>query len=538
MWDDIQIQCSDAFEIAEALINKEVKLNLLKSIAAFAPKADLTEDAVWNYCRNHSSFQRYLEIYPDGKYKTEVEEYIWRAAIERNDMNSFMAYLNSYPQGRHAAEVDDNVWEIAKANGSFSAYLHFFSNGKHTDEARGLLVARQIEEDAWTEAEGIDTPESYRGYIELYPQGLHTNEAKKRIAELMQGQKEIIIRALAEDRNAYNLNYIKACGITAEDLRGRITDSNGNVRDEVLKSWNKSAKNLQMGTMPSGIPSGSTEVYFWGVPGSGKTCAMAAILSMANQMGFFEPREGEGLGYMTELSTAFISEPHAPAVYLPTSSAIETTQYLPLTLNEPVEKNRIKEHQLSIVEISGEIFECFALELQHRPFKTDNHKNTYNQLKSYLQSTENPKYHFFILDSQPTLNSNQMAYLQQAALYFRNNKIFNDTTQGISLIVTKTDTLSPNRDEWVNCATKAAGQYFGALVTSLKKIVGPTEYGGLGLSNGDLDVIPLSIGEVFFKSLCLFDPQPASVLVNLLMKYAKADESNSRWNRARGIFRK
>lgn len=538
MWDDIQIQCSDAFEIAEALINKEVNLNQLRSVSAFASKASLTEDAVWDFCKKKSSFQPYLEIYPDGKYKSEVEEFIWRAAIERNDMNSFMAYLNNYPEGVHAEEVDDKVWEIAKANGSISAYLHFFPNGKHANEARGLQAAQQIEEDAWLEAKGFDTPESYRGYIDMYPQGIHTIEAKKRIAELMAGQKEEIIRALTEDRNAYNLNYIKACGITAADLRGKITDSNGNVRDEVLKSWNKSAKNLQMGTMPSSIPAGSTEVYFWGVPGSGKTCAMAAILSMANQMGYFEPREGEGLGYMTELSTAFIPEPHAPAVYLPTSSAIETTQYLPLTLNEPIDKGIIKEHQLSIVEISGEIFECFALELQRRPFKTENHKNTYNQLKSYLQSTENPKYHFFILDSQPALNSNQMAYLQQAALYFKNNKIFNNTTQGISLIVTKVDTLSPNRDQWVSCATQAAKQYFGSLVTSLKRIVGSPEYGGLGLSNGDLDVIPLSIGEVFFKSLCLFDPQPASVLVNLLMKYAKADESNSRWNRAKRIIRR
>lgn len=534
MWDDIQIQCSDAFEIAEALINKEVNLSQLKSVSAFASKAALTEDAVWDYCKKRSSFQPYLEIYPDGKHKSEVEEYIWRAAIERNDMNSFMAYLNSYPQGTHATEVEKKVWEIAKTNGSISAYLHFFSNGKHANEARGIQAAQQIEEEAWQEAKGFDTPESYRGYLDMYSQGIHTIEAKNRIAELMAGQKEEIIRALTEDRNAYNLNYIKACGITASDLRGKITDSNGIVHDEVLKSWNKSAKNLQMGTMPSSIPAGSTEVYFWGVPGSGKTCAMAAILSMANQMGFFEPREGEGLGYMTELSTAFISEPQAPAVYLPTSSAIETTQYLPLTLNEPVDKG-IKEHQLSIVEISGEIFECFALELQNKPFKTENHKNTYNQLKSYLQSTENPKYHFFILDSQPALNSNQMAYLQQAALYFRNKKIFNDTTQGISLIVTKVDTLSPRRDEWVGCATQAAKTYFGSLVTSLKKIVGPDE---LKLSGGELDVIPLSIGEVFFKSLCLFDPQPASVLVNLLMKYAKADESNSRWNRARRIIRK
>lgn len=532
MWDEIRIQCSDAFEIAEALINREINLSQLNSVATFAPKAALVEDAVWEACRNHSSFLRYQEIYPNGGHKTEVEEYIWRAAIEHNDMNRFMAYLDSYPHGVHAEEVDDKVWEIVKTNNAYPAYLHFFPNGKHADEARNLLAAIQRDEEAWAEAKGIDTESSYRRYIENFPRGLHVAEANNRIRELLVGQKESIIRALVEDRNAYSLNYIKACGITADDLRGRITDSKGAVRDEVLRSWNRQQKNLSMGISPKEIPTGSTEVYFWGVPASGKTCAMAAILSMANQAGYYEPREGEGLGYMTDLSTAFIADPGIPAVTLPDRSPVESTQYLPLTLNETV-GNEIKEHKLSIVEISGEIFECFAFELQNRPFKTDKHRETYEQLKSYLENKDNPKYHFFILDSQPAMNSNQMAYLQQAALYFKTRKIFNETTQGISLIVTKSDVLSPNRKEWVECATQCAQKHFPALVTSLKKIVGPPANGGLGLSDGTLKVIPLSIGEVFFKSLCIFDPEPASVLIDLLIEYAKVGESNSWWNRIR-----
>lgn len=534
MWDDMRIQFSSALEIAQGLIDNEVTLSQLRSVAAFAAKADLTEDAVWNTCEATGNYQRYLEIYPNGKNKAKVEEYIWRNAIERNDMNSFMAYKNNYPQGTHVMEVDDKVWEVAKANGSVPAYLHFFPTGNHVEEARSILAARQAEEDAWLDAKSIDTAESYRGYTEKYSRGIHIAEANQRIAELMAGRKKSIVDDLSEDRNAYRLQYLKtALRFTKDDLRGRIKDSNGQIRDDVLKSWDKEQKNLNMGMSPTSIPKGSTEVYFWGVPGSGKTCAMAAILSCARKMGCYVPRTGPGLGYMNQLSTMFISDDNAPAVCLPPATDIGT-QYLPLSLNEVIEgrngKQVIKRHNLSVIEISGEIFECFSCELENRPFRSNEHKETYEKLKLYLQNRDNPKYHFFILDSRPMRNTDQMLFLQNAALYFTDSGIFNSTTQGISLIVTKSDVLSPDRNQWVTCAQNAALTNFPSLVMQLKSIVGDPREGGLGISDGSLDVIPLSIGEVFFQSLCLFDPEPAKVVVKKLIEYSKVAETDD-WKR-------
>lgn len=551
MWDEIQIQCSDAYEIAEALINNEVTLTQLKSVPAFLPKADLTEEAVWDLCNSRKEYQRYLDIYPNGKHGSEVggllrkealekEEQKWQAALQRNDMGGYLEYRSSYPQGTHVPEVDDKVWGVAQQIGSYEAYLTNFPNGNHADEARIKQAEKAMEEEDWQMAKSIDTPESYKGYVDSYPQGLHTAEANQRITELMAGQKESIIRDLVEDRNAYGLNYIKACGITAADLRGKIKDSKGQVRDEVLKSWNKISNNLSMGVTPTEIPEGSTEVYFWGVPGSGKTCAMAAILSRARQMGCYEPRIAPGTGYMNDLSSMFISEPNIPAICLPSGSRTDTTQYLPLTLNEKVidRKGRetIKQHDLSVIEISGEIFECFTCEVEGKPFKTKEHEATYRQLKKYLESRHNPKYHFFVLDSQPA-KAEQIRHLQNAATYFKNNGLFNSTTQGISLIVTKSDVLSPDRNAWVRCAEDAARNYFGALVNQLKVIMGNSK-GGLGLNDGTLQVIPLSIGEVFFKSLCLFDEAPASTLVNLLMEYSKVAETDDWKKKTKGFFRK
>lgn len=544
---DMEVQFSSAIEIAEDLYNGVVTLPVLRSIPAFEPKAELTEEALWDRCKTHKSYLRYLEIYPTGKHKGEVDELIWENATKRNDIQGYMDYLESVKKhgldGAHVTEVDDRVWELVKTNGSIRYYLSSFPNGKHTSEARELQAVQQKEEEAWAEARGIDTPESYRGYIDSYPEGLYVSEANQHITEILARRKEIHIRTISEDRNAYPLSYMKnALRITKEDLMGKIKDSHGNIRDEVMKSWDKIPKNLSMGETPSSIPQGSTEVYFWGVPGSGKTCAMAAILSRARQMGCFAPRRGPGLAYMNELATMFMPEPCKPAVCLPPASDVDTTQYLPLTLNERIEgkngRTVIKEHKLSVVEISGEIFECFSREVEGLGYKSNEHERTYEQLKKYLRSNDNPKYHFFILDSKPLSNADQMRYLQNTALYFKDEGVFNETTQGISLIVTKSDTLSPDRSKWVECAEEAARTYFDSLVTQLKVIVGDPREGGLGLSDGSLDVIPLSIGEVFFQSLCLFDPAPATILVNLLMEYSKVAESDDWKKKTKRFIRK
>lgn len=535
---EMQLEYMEAYEIAEALIKNEVTIQELISMTAFASKASITEDAVWEYCERNRSFQRYKDIYPNGRHRNEIEELIWRCAVETNTIQDFISYREQFPQGVHISEVDDKVWEIVKVNGTWPAYLNFFHDGKHADEARekqakqreeeeARAAAESEEEEAWKVAKNYDTVASYQGYMDAYPNGKYAKEAQSKKYELSVKEKENIIRNLEEDRNAYSLAYIKSYGISSNDLRGRIRDSKGQVRDEVLRSWEIIPKILNMGETPESIPEGCTEVYFWGVPGSGKTCAMAAILSCARKKKHFAPRPGKGLAYMNDLSSMFTPEPGIPAVYLPAGSDVDTTQYLPLTLNEKIENrkgSKVISHNLSVIEISGEIFECFSCELENRPYKSIEHRTTYEQLKKYLKSNDNPKYHFFILDSKPTQNADQMRHLQNAALFFQTEGVFNATTQGISLIVTKSDILSPNRNDWVRCAEEAAEEYFGSLVTQLKAIVGNPDDGGLGISDGTLPVIPLSIGEVFFQKLCLFDPEPATVLVDLLIEYSKVAE--------------
>ena len=391
------------------------------------------------------------------------------------------------------------------------------------DEARIRQAEKAMEEEDWKEAKRIDTPESYKGYVYSYPQGQHIAEANQRIAELMAEQKERIIRELCEDRNAYHLKYIKACGITVDDLRGKIKDSKGQVRDEVLKSWNKFPQPLTMGVTPTEIPEGSTEVYFWGVPGAGRTCMLAAMLNAAQRMGVYMPREGEGLGFMTDLATVFNSDPSAPAVPHLDALCADTLQSLPLSLLEIEDKSHYKEHKLSIVVSSGEVVELYSRRLQGLKDKTSYIKIPFNRLNSFLLDKTNSKYHFFVLDCNSYMEeSRQAEYLQRVALYFQKYEIFNSTTAGIGIIVTKCDLLSPDNNEWPSLAEEYVNKFYPALLNKLKHIVGPKRYGGLGVNNGNVNIIPFSVGELFLRRFFLFNPEPAKKMVKTLMECTPA----------------
>lgn len=70
-----------------------------------------------------------------------------------------------------------------------------------------------------------------------------------------------------------------------------------------------------------------------------------------------------------------------------------------------------------------------------------------------------------------------------------------------------------------------------AMVNQLKQIVGPKRHGGLGINDGSIRVIPFSIGDVFLQKLCLFNPDPAKRMVNMLMECSPAHKSLLTWIR-------
>jgi hypothetical protein len=268
---------------------------------------------------------------------------------------------------------------------------------------------------------------------------------------------------------------------------------------------------LELGKTPDSIPDDYTEVYFWGIPGSGKTCALSAILSTAEKLGYLEIAQGPGYDYMNRLKNIFVKS----VAFLPPPSPVETTQYLPFVLNKDNDRPR----SVSLIELSGEIFQCFYHQIAGTPNKlSDTHKTTFNSLICFLKGT-NRKIHFFFVDYERENNPDtdgytQADYLQAAATFFKNNDVFGRSTDAIYLVITKSDLMPGPKNERINKISEYLSDHnFKAFVNSLKARCEQN-----GINAGNLTAIPFSLGKVYFQQICELDRDDAKKIIGILLE--------------------
>jgi hypothetical protein len=381
-----------------------------------------------------------------------------------------------------------------------------------------LQAKREQEDDALWERSCNGNEVILADYISQYPAGRHVEEANNRIEDLRQqrqqaqSKRQEILDKLQHNCNSYTpemiRNYLNNGTITRENLH------NFGIPPAVIDCLNNIATpQLELGQTPKAIPEGYTEVYFWGIPGSGKTCALAAILNTAEKLGLLEIAEGPGYDYMVLLKNTFAN----PISFLPGGSPIDTTQYLPFTLKREEEKFA---RSVSLIELSGEIFNCFLYVNANRPFPTLQHENTFNSLISFLNG-KNRKIHFFFVDYERENNIDnagyqQSDYLNAAATFFNNKKynIFNKTTDAIYIVITKSDLMPCEKHERVEHIKQYLdNNNFAAFVNSLRAKCREHSINGNRILG-----TPFALGSVYFQHICMFDDETARNIIDILMR--------------------
>jgi len=352
-------------------------------------------------------------------------------------------------------------------------------------------------------------------YISNFPTGKHVQEAKDKIQYLeqerrrTQAAKQEILDNLKRNSNSltpYQINnHLNNNTISEADL---IECGFPKYIIEVIKG-NINPPYLELGVTPNSIPEGYTEVYFWGIPGSGKTCALAAILSTAEKMGYLEIAIGPGFDYMTRLKNIFVDD----NAILPPPTNVEETQYLPFTLKKTNEKFA---RSVSLVELSGEIFQCFLKKNANKQL-FDQHERTFNTLMNFLKG-KNRKIHFFFIDFDKENRKDddgyiQSDYLNSAATFFKNHDIFSKTTDAIYLVLTKSDLMPCKKEERTAFAKEHLQKHnFTAFINALK-----ARCKQHSINAGKLTVEPFSLGRVYAKQICNFDNSAAIKFIDILI---------------------
>ena len=389
-----------------------------------------------------------------------------------------------------------------------------------------LLTQKEKEnDDAWERLK-YGNENSLRDYITNFPTGKYVREAKNRIDDLesqrrnQRAERQNILDKIKQNPNSYPsdeiLEFLGQGILSKDDLISYcgIPQSAVNNLDKIK------TPELHLGDTPTSIPDGYKEVYFWGGTGSGKTCALGAVLQMAEKKGYMNIATGSGYNYAIQLKNIFSHNGEADD-FLPAPTHVETTQYLPFSLkkiNENVTRS------VSLIELSGEIFKCFYYKNGDLQLPTQSHEDTFNSLNSFIKSN-NRKIHFFFIDYEKENKRDgngimQGDYLSAAATYFENNAVFNRTTDAIYIVVTKSDLMLDQNgnsisdyNQRVNFAKDYLNSNYLAFINSIKNSC--KKY---SINGGKLEVEPFSLGKVYFKHICDFEGTAAEKLVDILLE--------------------
>ena len=401
---------------------------------------------------------------------------------------------------------------------------------KHEIELEGVKTKRLSDEaDEWENLRySLDILRLNEFIAKYQPDGKFIQAAKdwiKRIEKEIQKkqyERNQILNTLKTNRNYYTVfeiqkylqqNVVADCDLIECGIPQAVISK--------VRGFRK--LDINLGKTPETIPAGFTEVYFWGIPGSGKTCALSAILNTAQKHGYSHIGRGTGTGYTLDLTNLFRTDDNLG--YLPEGTAINRTQYLPVMLKDSSEEHW---RSVSLIELSGEVFKCFCRRYIDHDEHLGDMDETFAMLDRFLLNTNNRKMHFFFIDYDPSSIAQdrftQANYINSAVSYFQEKKIFAKSTDAIYLVITKSDLidgwgtneelLNKSIDNYLKDNFKAFENYLSALCKKEN------------INGGKYTVLPFSIGEVFFKRICKINRVPSEMIIDILFSRIKPQKKS------------
>ena len=559
------IRGMEQFGVSLAELENVLSTDKYEALAASLCQA---EDEAWDAIAANSTnegdelvslLQHYISTYPRGKHAddannrlVELEQAAWNKAMMENTALAFDAFIADFPDSQHREEAlnrkDDAEWQRLSAEDRYDDYLTAFPNGRHNDDALqgkkdpewfkvqrisednrlpalrayqekfpdrhcheiAQMIEKLTDESDWARAKQAGTPNAYQSYLVKHPNGGHASEASGRIEEWA-GVIDYL-NDLKINPNSDTADSIKRKLLNGEFNFEMLAEAVGRSEAEAIHQFRMmSDPSPENKTNPSDkLQEHTTEVYFWGTKGSGKTCAMGALLSGAYSLEPFlmqQQRCRSGY-YMTKLKQIFSPDRYTPLPLATNAGAIEE---MVMILND--QKGR--KHRVTFIDIAGELVQSFFDESAGIVVIPEL-KQAQEKLKSYLNSTANRKIHFFVVEynsHRNPISGVQIATYLEAMSQFLNENI-KYRTNGVYLLVTKSDLMQGFHTLDTTARATAAEEYvktyFNNFYTNMRRLCHKT-----GVKN--FRTVYFTIGKVIGQQLCKFDPSETRKILNEIL---------------------
>ena len=465
--------------------------------------------------------------------------------------------------------ADERAWERVQNEHTIETaqwYLDTFPNGAYRSQARSIKaeIEKQKEDeyiqtttdDAWILVDK-NSSESLREFVKNFPNSNHVEEANKLINQLLydeimgvnadtlvsqihnfQTDKNLTIEQ--KDNNIIDAieDYIKGNKITKNDFLVKLSDDHNLLSSGVVKRLINQGIILTSDLLNLGIEKAfiqrmfkgdsaitfrtpekldrihkqSTEIYFWGIPSSGKSCALGAILSVAASGRIAKSMDpdtsSQGYGYMTKLIDLF---QNGEIGTLLEGTPVDSFYEMGFDLVD--KENRI--HPITCIDMAGELMRCMYKENAGDPMSDSDIEMLDTMTKVLIDNrSTNRKMHVFVIEYGAEDRKSevlpQKVYLEGAVSYIKDTGIFKKDTDAIYIMITKADKAKNNSPSFFNQYIN--DKYLG-FFNGLEQICKDNE-----INKGHVEKLAFSLGDVCFQNFCKFDARPAENVVNLILQ--------------------
>lgn len=522
--------------LANYIMRNEVTLSDL--VAAGLPSTKVAsiqellsegDETAWSSAQranSPSSYNVYISTYPEGLHINEakvalhrLDETAWSEVQNHLCEQSLNSYMSNFPNGTHVNEcrqlLDDLPWLQTKQRNTihdYEDYMQMFP-GRHDEEALNAINDQKDGND-WNSACSTGTTKAYQWYLNSHKNGKHCREAMNRIQA--NAGKDSFLAELRSDPNYYQATIIQEKVNNNVATWNDISGVFGNEKAEAIRLFQNPSE-LPVKRPPVSLLGGTTEVYFWGTPSSGKTCALGAILSSAQKKGIYEKLDCSGYDYMTRLSNIFDDRGFC---LLPLSTDDKVIHEMMLKLTD----SHGKKHTMTLIDLAGELFRTVYFK-RHDYLIDDVRNETLNYALSYLRDRRNNKIHFFVIEYgahlRPFDGLRMVDYLDDMIGYLKSENILRKQTVGVYVLVTKCDKINCPPEDRPRMAYEYVQQEFLSFWNNLQDACKKA-----GVK--DLRVLSFSVGDVFAQNLCAFDGKDTDKVIDKLLTKTRP-ERNYDW---------
>lgn len=285
--------------------------------------------------------------------------------------------------------------------------------------------------------------------------------------------------SIEEIKDLYNQG-----SITREGLAENTSMTEEEI--EILDKWPGKGESLHPD--PDALPpllNNRTDIFFFGVPGSGKSCVLSALMYYMDEIGLIADNTHNLIGtqYRNQLKDDYNKR------VLPDGTAVNAIHYMPFDLRNQADKSQ--KHPLNFVDMSGELF---------RDAYEKGIESIHPKVVEYLKH-KNRKIIFLIIDYDVHLRPELEVGPSQSSMLSAGLQMLDDfgtlkKVDAINVLVTKSDLFPEgcNKEEFAEDFMNSKYRNF---IENLKDKM--NEYDGK--NSFEATIYPFSIGKVKFKGL-------------------------------------